>query len=142
MFRTKIRPTVIALVTTAGLAFTLAAPAASQAQWHTIVVGGHIFTHGNYNEGGVSPCVRINEQLGKWQGAVGDDHEWLGLKGIGKAGKANAEAELANAEGEVNRLSGEAFEYGCDTVAAVRSSNGVVRHTATGHQELTAVSAR
>ena len=122
MLGTKIRPTVIALVTTAGLAFTLAAPAASQAQWHTIVVGGHVFTHGNFTEGGVSPCDRIEEQLGKWQGAVGDDGDWLNLKGIGKAGKANAEEELANAEGEVNRLSGEAFEYGCDTVAAMRSS--------------------
>lgn len=97
-------------------------PAASQAQWHTIVVGGHVFTHGNFTEGGVSPCDRINEQLGKWQGAVGDDNDWLNSKGIGPAGKANAEEELANAEGEVNRASGEAFEYGCDTVAAARSS--------------------
>lgn len=142
MFSTKIRPAIIALVATASLAFTLAAPAASQAQWHTIVVGGHVFTHGNFTEGGVSPCVRINEQLGKWQGAVGDDHDWLNLKGIGKAGKANAEAELANAEGEVNRLSGEAFEYGCDTVAAARSSRGAAGHAAAGRHEMTGVSAR
>jgi hypothetical protein len=130
MFSTKIRPTIIALVAAASLAFTLAAPAASQAQWHTIVVGGHIFTHGNFTEGGVSPCVRINEQLGKWQGAVGDDGEWVNRKGIGSAGKAIAEEELANAEGEVNRASGEAFEYGCDTVTAARSSHGVTRHLA------------
>ncbi len=141
MFRTKIRPTVIALVTTASLAFTLAAPAASQAQWHTIVVGGHIFTHGNFTEGGVSPCTRIDEQLGKWRGAVGDDNDWLNLKGIGKAGKANAEEELANAEGEVNRLSGEAFEYGCDTVAVARSSHGATQRVAAGHSGV-AVSAR
>ncbi len=131
MFSTKIRPAIIALVATASLAFTLAAPAASQAQWHTIVVGGHIFTHGNFTEGGVSPCVRINEQLGKWQGAVGDDDEWLHRKGIGDAGKANAEAELANAEGEVNRASGEAFEYGCDTVVAAKSP-----HSGAGHQHV------
>jgi hypothetical protein len=137
MLGTKLRPTITALVTTAALAFTLAAPAASQAQWHTIVVGGHVFTHGNFTEGGVSPCVRINEQLGKWQGAVGDDHDWLGLKGIGKAGKANAEEELANAEGEVNRLSGEAFEYGCDTVAAMRPSYGSIRQIA-AHRGVTA----
>ncbi|HEX3608118.1 MAG TPA: hypothetical protein VHU14_00395 [Solirubrobacterales bacterium] len=124
MFSIKIRPAIIALVATASLAFTLAAPAASQAQWHTIVVGGHVYTHGNFTEGGVSPCVRINGQLGKWQGAVGDDGEWVNRKGIGKAGKAIAEAELANAEGEVNRASGEAFEYGCDTVAAAKSSHG------------------
>jgi hypothetical protein len=87
MLSTKIRPAVIALVTTASLAFTLAAPAASQAQWHTIVVGGHVFTHGNFTEGGVSPCDRINEQLGKWQGAVGDDNDWLNRKGIGPPAK-------------------------------------------------------
>jgi hypothetical protein len=46
----------------------------------TIVVGGHVFTHGNLTEGGVSPCDRINEQLGKWQGAVGDDNDWLNRK--------------------------------------------------------------
>jgi hypothetical protein len=141
VFSTKIRPAIIALVTTASLAFTLAAPAASHAQWHTIVVGGHIFTHGNFTEGGVSPCTRINEQLGKWQGAVGDDNDWLNLKGIGKAGKANAEEELATAEGEVNRLSGEAFEYGCDTVVAARSSHGAPRRVAAGHSGI-AVSAR
>jgi hypothetical protein len=139
MFSTKIRPALIALVTAASLAFTLAAPAASQAQWHTIVVGGHVFTHGNFTEGGVSPCVRINEQLGKWQGAVGDDSDWLNRPGIGKAGKANAEEELANAEGEVNRASGEAFEYGCDTVAAARSSRGAAGHVAAGHREVTSV---
>jgi hypothetical protein len=128
MLSTKIRPAIIALVATASLAFTLAAPAASQAQWHTIVVDGHVFTHGNFTEGGVSPCVRINEQLGKWQGAVGDDGDWVNRKGIGPAGKATAEEELANAEGEVNRASGEAFEYGCDTVAAAKSSNGAAGH--------------
>lgn len=138
MFSTKIRPSLVALITTAGLAFTLVAPAASQAQWHTIVVGGHVFTHGNFTEGGVSPCVRIEEQLGKWQDAVGDDGDWLNLKGIGKAGKANAEEELANAEGEVNRLSGEAFEYGCDTVAAARSSRGTPQQVARRHSGVTA----
>jgi hypothetical protein len=142
MFSTKIRPALVILVTTASLAFALAAPAASQAQWHTIVVDGHVFTHGNFTEGGVSPCVRIDEQLGKWQGAVGDDGDWLNLKGIGKAGKANAEEELANAEGEVNRVSGEAFEYGCDTVAAARSSHGVARHAAGGSHEVAAAPVR
>ena|ERR1700742_3853465 len=142
MFSTKVRPAIIALVATASLAFTLAAPAASQAQWHTIVVDGHVFTHGNFTEGGVSPCVRINEQLGKWQGAVGDDGDWLNLKGIGKAGKANAEEELANAEGEVNRVSGEAFEYGCDTVAAARSSHGASQRAGAGRHEMTGSSIR
>lgn len=61
-------------------------------------------------------------------GAVGDYGEWVNRKGISSAGKAIAEEELANAEGEVNRASGEAFEYGCDTVAAVKSSRGVTAH--------------
>jgi hypothetical protein len=124
MFSSKIRPAVIALVTAASLAFTLAAPAASQAQWHTIVFGGHIFTHGNFTEGGVSPCARIKGQLGKAQGAVGTYTEQVNKPGLSGASKATAEEELANAEGEVNRASGEAFEYGCDTVAAAKSSHG------------------
>ncbi len=141
MFSTKIRPALVALVATAGLVFALAAPAASQAQWHTIVVDGHVFTHGNFTEGGVSPCVRIDEQLGKWQGAVGDDGDWVNRKGIGDAGKAIAEEELANAEGEVNRVSGEAFEYGCDTVAAARSSHGAAGHVGK-HPGVASVAAR
>jgi hypothetical protein len=121
MIRTKIRTFLVTAVAVSSVAVALAVPAASQAQWHTIVVGGHIFTHGNFTEGGVSPCVRINEQLGKAEQAVGDYSEWVNRK---DAGKATAEEELANAEGEVNRASGEAFEYGCDTVAAAKSSGG------------------
>jgi hypothetical protein len=121
MIRTKIRTFLVTAVALSSVAVALAVPAASQAQWHTIVVGGHIFTHGNFTEGGVSPCVRINEQLGKAEQAVGDYSEWVNRK---DAGKATAEEELMNAEGEVNRASGEAFEYGCDTVAAAKSSHG------------------
>ncbi len=121
MLRTKIRTILIALVAASSLAVTLAVPAASQAQWHTIVVGGHTITHGNFTEGGVSPCVRINGQLGGWEQAVGDYHEWANRN---NAGKATAKEELENAEGEVNRASGEAFEYGCDVVAAAKSSPG------------------
>lgn len=121
MLSTKIRATFIALVAASSLAVTLAVPAASQAQWHTIVVGGHVITHGNFTEGGVSPCTRIEGQLGSWEQAVGDYKEWLGRN---DAGKATAKEELENAEGEVNRASGEAFEYGCDTVTAARSPQG------------------
>jgi hypothetical protein len=110
----KIRPKFVALLAAACLVVAMAVPAASQAQWHTIVVGGHAFTHGNYTEGGVSPCTRIEGQLKGWTSAVGDYHEWVGRH---NAGEATAKAELANAEGEVNRARGEAFEYGCDTAA-------------------------
>jgi hypothetical protein len=114
MFTTKLRRTVITLVAAACLGSALVAPAASQAQWHTLNIGGHIIIHGNYNPGGVSPCQRIGGELGQWGGAVGDYHEWVDRH---NAGEATAKEELANAEGEVVRVEGEAFEYGCDTVA-------------------------
>lgn len=107
--------TVSVLVATLSFAVAAVAPAVSQAQWHTIVVGGHVFTHGNFTEGGVSPCTRIEGELVKAQGAVGDYKEWIGRH---DAGEATAKAGLAEVEGEVNRASGEAFEYGCDTVTA------------------------
>lgn len=119
MTSTKLR-TALAVVL-AALAVAAVAPAASQAQWHTIVVDGHIITHGNFTEGGVSPCTRIEGELGKWQGAVGDYQEWIDRH---DAGEATAKEEKENAEGEANRASGEAFEYGCDTVAAAKGGSG------------------
>jgi hypothetical protein len=93
MFRTRVRNSLIALVAAVSLGSALVAPAASQAQWHTIVVNGHVFTHGNWTEGGVSPCQRISGELGKAKGALGTSPD---------------------AEGEIVRTEGEAFEYGCD----------------------------
>jgi hypothetical protein len=118
MSTTKIRTTIIALVASAGFAGTAVVPAVSQAQWHTIVVGGQVITHGNFTEGGVSPCTRINGQLGSAQNQVGDDHDWLEVKGIGMAGKENANGALADAEAAVLRAEQEAFEYGCDNAPA------------------------
>lgn len=103
----KIRTAVAALAATLSLAGTAVVPAVSQAQWHTIVVGGHVFTHGNFTEGGVSPCTRIKGELGKAEGAVGG---------------AKTPQEREDAEGAANRASGEAFEYGCDLVAPAKSS--------------------
>jgi hypothetical protein len=132
----KIRTAVTVLVAALSFAVAAVAPAVSQAQWHTIVVGGHVFTHGNFTEGGVSPCNRIEGELGKAEGAVGDYNEWIGRH---DAGEATAKEGLAEAEGEVNRASGEAFEYGCDGVtAAARSSHGRGPH----HRATTVSSAR
>ena len=103
MFSTKTRNSIIALVASAGFAGAAIVPAASQAQWHTIVVGGQVITHGNYTEGGVSPCTRINGQLGSAENLVGDDHDWLELKGLGLAGKENATKDLENNEAAVLR---------------------------------------
>jgi len=115
----KIRTAVTVLAAALSFAVAAVAPAVSQAQWHTIVVGGHVLTHGNFTEGGVSPCTRIEGELGKAEGAVGDYNEWIGRH---DAGEAMAKEGLAEAEGEVSRASGEAFEYGCDTVTALRPS--------------------
>ncbi len=115
MHSNKIRTTLIALAASLTFAGAAIAPAASQAQWHTIVVGGQIITHGNFTEGGVSPCTRISGELEKSTSAVGDYNEW---KDRHNAGEATAIAELANAEGAVNRARGEAFEYGCDVAPA------------------------
>jgi hypothetical protein len=112
--KTKFRTGIAVLATVATMAVPALAPAVSQAQWHTINVGGHIFTHGNFTQGGKSPCQRIEGELGKGLEHVGDYHEWIGRH---DRGRSTAEEELERAEGDVNRAEGEAFEYGCDTVA-------------------------
>jgi len=115
MLTTKFRTSIGVLAASLGFAGAAVVPAASQAQWHTIVVGGVVFTHSNYTEGGVSPCTRISGELAKAESQVGDYLEWKGRK---DAGEATATEELANAEGAVNRARGEAFEYGCDVAPA------------------------
>ena len=117
MSTTKIRTSIAALAVAAGLTGAAIAPAVSQAQWHTLNVGGHLITHSNYTEGGVSPCTRIGGQLGAGQNLVGDDHDWLELKGISQAGKENATKDLETNEAIVAGAEREAFEYGCDTPA-------------------------
>ena len=118
MLSTKTRTTIAALVASASLVGVAAAPAVSQAQWHTLVVGGVTITHSNFTEGGVSPCTRISGQLGSARNLVNDDHEWLQLKGISTAGTENATKELESNEAAVRRAEQEAFEYGCDIAPA------------------------
>ncbi len=115
MHTTKIRTTFIALVASVGFAGTAIAPAVSQAQWHTLNVGGQIITHGNFTEGGVSPCTRISGQLGSEENLLGDDKEWKELKG---AGKWMASKEVEAAEAAVLNARQEAFENGCDIAPA------------------------
>jgi hypothetical protein len=115
MHTTKIRTTFIALVASVGFAGSGVAPAVSQAQWHTLNVGGQIITHGNFTEGGVSPCTRISGQLGSEENLLGDDKDWKALKGAGEwmAGK-----EVEAAEAAVLNARQEAFENGCDIAPA------------------------
>jgi hypothetical protein len=111
---TKFRTTIAVLAAALSLSSAAVVPAVSQAQWHTLNVGGHIITHGNFTEGDQSPCQRIEGELDKGLNHVGDYHEWIDRH---DRGRATAEAELERAEGDVVRAQGEAFEYGCDTVA-------------------------
>jgi hypothetical protein len=113
MLNRNIRTTIAALATSAAVA-----PAVSQAQWHTIVVGGQVITHSNFTEGGVSPCTRISGQLGSARNLVNDDHEWLQLPGLSQAGKENATKELETNEAAVRQAEREAFQYGCDIAPA------------------------
>jgi hypothetical protein len=115
MHSNRIRTAAIALAATLSVAGAAIAPAVSQAQWHTLVVGGQIITHNNFTQGGVSPCTRISGELEKATSQVGDYKEWIGRH---DAGEATAKAELANAEAAVVRARGEAFEYGCDVAPA------------------------
>ncbi|HEY2715412.1 MAG TPA: hypothetical protein VGI73_04250 [Solirubrobacterales bacterium] len=140
MLTTKLRSAILTALAIGAVAVPLAAPAASQAQWHTIVVGGHVFTHGNFTEGGVSPCTRIEGQLNGWEHAVGDYDEWVHRH---DAGEATAKEELANAEGEVVRAEGEAFEYGCDTTtAAAKAGSGKSAPRAGGTRNVAAAANR
>ena len=115
MFSTKTRNTIVALIASAGFSGAAIAPAVSQAQWHTMVVGGVVIAHANYTVGGVSPCTSISGQLGSSRSVLGDDKEWLELGGAGAwmAGK-----EVENAEAAVLRAEQEAFENGCDIAPA------------------------
>jgi hypothetical protein len=114
----KTRTTIVALIASLSFAGTAVVPAVSQAQWHTLKVGGQVITHGNFTEGGVSACSRIAGQLGSEEDLVGDDHDWLEAKGTGRAGKENATKALDEAEAEVLSARQEAFEYGCDIAPA------------------------
>ena len=118
MLSTKTRTTIAALVASASLAGVAVAPAVSQAQWHTICYAGQCTTHTNFTEGGVSPCTRISGQLGAGLNLVGDDHDWLELKGLSQAGKENATKELETNEAIVRQAEQEAFVYGCDNAPA------------------------
>jgi len=115
MHTTKIRTTFIALIASVGFAGATIAPAVSQAQWHTLNVGGQIITHGNFTEGGVSPCARIGGTLGSEENLLGDDKEWKALKG---RGEWMATKEVENAEAAILNARQEAFENGCDIAPA------------------------
>jgi hypothetical protein len=120
MFTTKTRNLTIALVASLSFGVASVAPAVSQAQYHTICSGGVCFTHKNFTEGGVSPCVRIGEGLGKAENAVGDweDRLTIANESNEKYAKEISSHEIAEWEGQVSNLQREAFEYGCDAAAA------------------------
>src|SRR5690349_9653916 len=65
MFSTKIRTAIVTVVASAGFAASAAAPAVSQAQWHTYCVAGHCITHSNFTLGGVEPCSALSSNYSK-----------------------------------------------------------------------------
>jgi len=117
MFSTKTRTTIAALVASASLAGVAVAPAVSQAQWHTIVVGGHVITHGNFTEGGKSPCEVIKtESNNAYDGLLGA----IGPRPVLVNGPSGPQVEEERAhqieeeEARVREAERAAFESGCD----------------------------
>lgn len=120
----KTRIALAALITSAGFAASSAAPAVSQAQWHTICTAGHCTTHGNYKIGGVAPCSTIGSNYGKAYEALLDAlqaQKELPDEVHPEMTPAEAQANVQEAEGRVHQAEVAGFEWGCD-VAAMRHS--------------------
>ncbi len=116
MLRTKARTALIALLTSAGLAVAGVAPAASQAQWHTICYGGHCTTHTNYTIGGVSPCASINSQYNSdysaYLSALQNQQEQANMVDPTMT-PAQTQAAVDDAEAQVAADQRAAFMWGC-----------------------------
>jgi len=117
MISTKTRNTVIALTASLSFAGAAVAPSVSQAQWHTVVVGGHIITHGNFTEGGVSPCEAIKTSSNNaYDGLL----QAIGPRPVlvnGPSGpqvEEEREHQIAEEEARVREAERAAFESGCD----------------------------
>jgi hypothetical protein len=124
MLSTKIRTAIIALVASAGVAS--AAPAVSQAQWHTYCVAGHCITHSNFTSG--DPCVGINGNYNKDYETLLEDIQTKkeqADKVHPEMTQAEAQAKIEEAEAQVHLDSIAAFEWGC-SVAVHTSPTPVV----------------
>jgi hypothetical protein len=116
MFSTKIRTAAVVLAASAGFAAAAVAPAASQAQWHTICVGGHCTTHTNYTIGGKTPCEVIKSN---YDNAYGGLLDAIGERPILVHGPSAGQVEqerthqIEEEEGRVREAERAAFEWGC-----------------------------
>ncbi len=123
----KTRTTILALVASASFAVAAAAPAVSQAQWHTYCVSGHCTTHQNFKIGGQDPCGAINSNYNKaYEGlleAIQTKKEQAD-KVHPEMTQAEAQAQIEEAEAQVHLASIAAFEWGC--AAAMHTSPGRV----------------
>ncbi len=119
----KTRIALAALATSAGFVAASAAPAVSQAQWHTICTAGHCTTHSNYTIGGVSPCVGVKSSYEKaYEGlleAIQTKKE-LPDQVHPEMTSAEAQANVEEAESRVHQAEVAGFEWGCDV--AMRST--------------------
>ncbi len=118
MLSTKIRTAAVLLAASAGFGVAAGAPAASQAQWHTICVGGHCTTHTNYTIGGKTPCEVIKGNYNNaYKGLLGA----MGPRPVLVNGPSGPQVEeeqkhqIEQEEARVREAEREAFEWGCDT---------------------------
>jgi hypothetical protein len=120
MFNNKLRTIITTAVATGGLVVAAAVPAASQAQWHTICIGGHCTTHTNYTIDGKSPCENIGQNLNKAQdgllGAIDTRQLLIGGPSVNQV-EAERAAEIAAEEARVREAERASFEWGCQVPA-------------------------
>jgi hypothetical protein len=129
----KTRIVLAAVATSAGFLVASAAPAVSQAQWHTICTAGHCTTHSNYTIGGVSPCSGVKSSYEKaYEGLLEalETKKELPDQVHPEMTAAEAQANVEEAEGKVHQAEVAGFEWGCD-VAAMRHSSAKGAQAAT-----------
>jgi len=122
----KTRITVLTLITSAGFAVASAAPAVSQAQWHTYCVSGHCVTHKNFTTGGVNPCAGVNANYDKAYEAMLEAiqaKKEQADKVHPEMTQAEAQAQIEEAEARVHLAEVAAFEWGCDVAMHTSSTS-------------------
>lgn len=129
MLSTKIRTVIIAAIASSGFAVAGAAPAVSQAQWHTICFSGHCTEHANFTIGGKTPCEVIK---GNYENAYDGLLNAIDEKPIYLGGPSTSQVEQERAaqieaeEARVREAERASFEWGCGTGTAARRA--AVRH--------------
>ncbi len=112
----KIRTVIISLVAAGSVATTMAAPAVSQAQWHTICNAGHCITHQNAKVNGKAPCEAVKAGSGSAYDGLLDA---IGPRPVLVNGPSGTQVEaerthqIEEEEARVAAAERAAFEWGC-----------------------------